>query len=178
MEPSPTPTGAGRHFEDFTVGDVYRHALGRTISEADNTWFTLLTLNSNQMHFNAAYAASSTYGRLLVNSGFTLALTLGMSVADLSQHAVANLGFDEVRFTHPVFVGDTLWAESIVLETRPSASRPYAGVVTARTRALNQDGDECVTYRRSVMIYRRDAPHHKDVFPRAVTPLALDAPER
>jgi itaconyl-CoA hydratase len=156
------------------VGDVYQHALGRTISEADNTWFTLLTMNTNQNHFNAEFAAKAPYGRLIVNSGLTVAIVLGQSVADLSQNAVLNLGWKEIVLSHPVFVGDTLYSESIVLGKRESNSRPYAGIITARTRGLNQHGDECVSWERSVMVYRRDAPHDKDYFPIAKTgPLRL-----
>jgi itaconyl-CoA hydratase len=165
----------GRYFEDFTVGDVYQHPLGRTISETDNTWFTLLTMNTNQMHFNAQYAGQSTFGKLLVNSGLTVAMVLGMSVSDVSQNAIANLGWDDIRLTHPVFVGDTLWAESLVIDKRESSSRPYAGIVTVRTRGLNQDGDECLSYRRSVMVYRRDAEQDKGIFPTAKAPLTLEA---
>ena len=157
----------GRSFEDFNVGDVYRHPLGRTISEADNTWFTLLTMNTNQMHFNAHYAERSTFGRLLVNSGLTVAIVLGMSVIDTSQNALANLGWSDIRLSHPVFVGDTLYAESKVLDKRESASRDYAGIVSILTRGLNQDGDVVMTYRRSFMVYRRDAPQDKDLFPAA-----------
>src|SRR5258708_4551752 len=118
-----------RYYEDFAIGDVFRHALGRTISETDNTWFTLLTMNTNQVHFNLHYAQQSTFGRLLVNSGLTLAIVLGLSVADTSQNAIANLGWTDIVLPHPVFVGDTLYAESRVLELRESASRPYAGIV-------------------------------------------------
>ena len=168
------PGWEGRYFEDFEVGDVYQHPLGRTITEADNVWFTLLTCNTNMMHFNNHYAEQSTFGKALVNSGFTLALVLGQSVSDVSQQAVANLGMDEVRFTHPVFVGDTLYAESIVLAVRPSASRPYAGIVTVRTRGLNQDGDECLGYRRNVLVYRRGHAHDQGQFPEAAQPLTLD----
>lgn len=161
----------GRYFEDFEIGDVYQHRLGRTITETDNTWFTLLTLNTNQMHFNASYAEKSAYGKLLVNSGFTVALVLGMSVSDTSENAIANLGWDEIRLPHPVFVGDTLWAESLVVDKRESGSRPHAGIVTFRTRGLNQDGAVCVTYRRTVLIYKRDAPQDKGLFPEAAEPL-------
>jgi acyl dehydratase len=160
---------AGRYFEDFAVGDVYQHPLGRTLGEADNTWFTLLTMNTNQNHFNADFAAHAPYGRPIVNSALTVAVVVGLSVADLSQNALLNLGWDEIRLTHPVFVGDTLYAESIVLSTRESASRPYAGIVGARTRGLNQDGDEVVSWRRTVMVYKRDAPHDKGRFPVAKT---------
>ncbi|HLQ61959.1 MAG TPA: MaoC family dehydratase [Candidatus Acidoferrales bacterium] len=160
----------GRLFEDFEVGDVYRHRLGRTISEADNTWFTLLTLNTNQIHWNAQYAERSEFGRVLVNSGFTIGLVLGMSVSDLSENAIANLEMDEIKLTHPVFVGDTLWAESKVTGKRESKSRPHAGIVSVRTRALNQDGDVCLSYRRSFMVYRRGAPQLEGIFPEAKEP--------
>lgn len=162
---------SGRYFEDFEVGDVYQHPLGRTITAADNAWFTLLTMNTNQMHFNDHYAEHSTFGKQLVNSGLTVAMVLGMSVSDISQNAIANLGWDDIRLTHPVFVGDTLYAESLVLETRASNSRPYAGIVTVRTRGLNQDGEVCLAYRRSVMVYRRDAPQDKGLFPTAKQPI-------
>lgn len=170
---SVVPGWQGRYFEDFTVGDVYQHRLGRTITETDNTWFTLLTLNTNQMHFNAHYAARSDYSRLLVNSGFTIALVLGMSVSDLSENAIANLEMTDIKLTHPVFVGDTLYAESLVTDLRESRSRPYAGIVSARTRGLNQDGDVCLSYRRNVLVYRRDAEQDKGLFPQAKEPLEL-----
>ena len=173
-DPAPTTPARGRYFEDFKVGEVYQHALGRTISEADNTWFTLLTMNTNQNHFNAEFAAKAPYGRLIVNSGLTVAIVLGQSVADLSQNAVVNLGWTDITLSHPVFVGDTLYAESIVVATRESKSRPYAGIITARTRGLNQHGDECVSWTRSVMVYKRDAPHDKGYFPAAKSgPLSL-----
>lgn len=157
----------GRYYEDFEVGDVYRHPLGRTLTAADNTWFTLLTMNTNQMHFNDHYASRSSFGRSLVNSGLTVAIVLGQSVTDISQNAIANLGWDEIKLSHPVFVGDTLYAESVVLELRTSASRPYAGIVTCHTRGLNQDGDVCISWNRSVMVYRRDAKFDKGYFPQA-----------
>lgn len=157
----------GRYYEDFDVGDHYQHPLGRTISEADNTWFTLLTMNTNQSHFNADYAADTPYGKIIVNSGFTVALVLGLSVSDLSQNAVANLSWDNINLTHPLFVGDTVYAESLVVAKRKSESRPYAGIVTSRTRGLNQDGDECVSWTRTFMVYKRDAPHDKNYFPDA-----------
>lgn len=164
----------GRFYEDFEVGDVYRSPLGRTITETDNVWFTLLTLNTNQMHFNKPYAERSTFGKALVNSGFTVALVLGMSVSDVSQNAIANLGWDKIRLLHPVFVGDTLWAENLVKEKRESASRPYAGIVTVRTRGLNQDGDVCLSYVRSVLVYKRDAPQEKQYFPEAASPIEFE----
>jgi acyl dehydratase len=168
----------GRYFEDFAVGDVFQHPLGRTITSTDNAWFTLLTMNTNQMHFNDHYAEQSTFGRQLVNSGLTIAMVLGISVLDVSQNAVANLSFDDVQLTHPVFVGDTLYAESIVLEVRESASRPYAGIVTVGTRGLTQNGDVFITYRRRVMVYRRGADVDRAHFPNAANAIEDEFPVR
>ena len=147
----------GRFFEDFTVGDVYRHAHGRTVTETDNTWFTLLTNNTHDIHFNADYASRTEFGRPLVVSTLTLAIVTGLSVADVSQNAVANLGWDEVRLTAPVFAGDTIYAESEVLETRPSKSRPGQGLVRVRTRGYNQRNETVITYERTVLVYTRAA---------------------
>jgi itaconyl-CoA hydratase len=145
----------GRCLEDFTVGDVYEHRPGRTILEADNAWFTLLTLNTHPLHFDAAYAARTEFGRPLVNSCLTLAVVTGMSVSDLSQKAVANLGWDKVRLTAPVFAGDTLYAESEVLEVRESKSRPTQGIVTVRTTGKKSDGTTFMTFERSILVPRR-----------------------
>ena len=166
-----TPGWSGRFFEDFTPGDVYRHPLGRTVTEADNIWFTLLTLNSNQMHFNRAHAARSEFAEPLVVSTLTLAIAVGQSVVDITQNAFANLGMDEIRFTQPVFAGDTLWSESVVLAKRESGSRPYAGIVTVRTRSLNQDGVEVLSFRRVFYVYRTGAAETKDSFPTPRTPI-------
>jgi acyl dehydratase len=159
----------GRYYEDFAVGDVFQHPFGRTIGESDNTWFTLLTLNTNQNHYNADFAGRSPTGKVIVNSGLTVALVLGLSVIDISQTALLNLGWTDIRLTHPVFVGDTVYAESLITDMRESASRPYAGIITARTRGLNQDGDEVVSWTRTVMVYKRDAPNDKNYFPEAKT---------
>ena len=161
----------GKFFEDYVVGDVYQHPFGRTINEADSTWFTLLTCNTNQNHFNVHLAGTNpiTGGRVIVNSGLTVALVLGLSVIDMSQNAVANLGWNDIKLTHPVYVGDTMYAESVVLETRESSSRPNMGIITMRTRGLNQDGDECVSWVRSVMIPKRSAGIGQDYFPEAKT---------
>lgn len=142
----------GRCFEEFEVGDVYEHRPGRTISEADNTWFTLLTMNQHPLHFDAEYAASSEFGRVVVNSCLTLSLVTGMSVSDVSQKTVANLGWDAVRLTGPVFVGDTLYAASEVLEKRPSASRPHQGIVRIRTTGTNQRGEQVISFERVMLI--------------------------
>jgi acyl dehydratase len=147
----------GRYFEDFGVGEHYRHPLGRTITDADNAWFTLLTMNTHQLHFNDDYAGKTEFGRQLVNSGLSVAMVLGLSVSDVSQHAVANLGWTNIALPHPLFVGDTLYAESLVTATRPSRSRPNAGIVSVFTRGLNQDGDVCVTFDRTVLVHRRAA---------------------
>ena len=145
----------GRVYEDFEVGDVYRHPLGRTILATDNTWFSLLTQNTNPIHVDHAYAARTEFGRPLVNSTFTLALVTGQSVADVSQNVLANLGWDEVRLPAPVFEGDTIYSESEVLEVRESRSRPDVGIVRVRTTGSNQDGVVVITFVRTLMVYRR-----------------------
>ena len=161
----------GNFAEDFVVGDVYQHALGRTITEADSTWFTLLTVNTNQNHFNEHYAQMNPIaeGRIIVNSGFTVALVLGMSVLDMSQHAGANLGWTDIKLTAPVYVGDTIYAESKVLEMRSSSSRPDFGILTMRTRGINQDGVEVMSWVRSVMIPKRSSGIGQNYFPEANT---------
>ena len=146
---------AGRYFEDFTVGAVYEHRPGRTIGEADNTWFTLLTMNQHPLHFDAAYAARSEFGRPLVNSCLTLSLVAGMSVADVSQKAIANLGWSDIRLPAPVFVGDTLYADSEVLAKRESNSRPTQGIVTVRTTGRKADGTVVISFERTVLVPKR-----------------------
>lgn len=145
----------GRYFEDFDVGDVYEHRPGRTITETDNTWFTLLTMNTHPMHFDKEYAKASEFGRTLVASPLTVALMVGMSVSDVSQKAIANLGWRDIRLTHPLYPGDTLYAESEVLERRESKSRPEAGVVTVRTVGRNQDGVVVCTFDRTILVAKR-----------------------
>ncbi len=145
----------GRVYEDFEVGDVYRHPLGRTVIAADNIWFTLLTQNSNAIHFDRAYAANTEFGKPLVDSTFTLALVTGQSTIDLSWHVMANLGWDEVRLPHPVFEGDTIYSQSEVLSKRESKSRPNVGIVTVKTVGFNQDGTVVIEYKRTFMVYRR-----------------------
>jgi itaconyl-CoA hydratase len=145
----------GRFLEDFTVGDVYRHAHGRTITETDNTWFSLLTNNPHDIHSNADYAARTEFGKPLVVSTLTLAIVTGLSVPDVSQNAVANLG--DIKLTAPVFAGDTIYAESEVLEVRPSKSRPGQGLVRVRTRGFNQRDETVITYERTVLVYGREA---------------------
>jgi len=144
---------AGRYFEDFTVGDIYEHP-GRTIGDADNTWFTL-TMNQHPLHFDEAYAARSEFGRPVVNSCLTLSIVAGMSVADVSQKAVANLGWTDIRLTAPVFIGDTIYAESEVLAKRESGSRPNQGIVTVRTSGRKADGIVFMTYERTVLVPKR-----------------------
>ena len=160
----------GRFFEDFAVGDRYRHPLGRTVSEADNTWFTLLTMNTNQMHFNAPYAERSEFGKPLVVSTLTVAIAVGQSVTDLTQNAFANLGWDDIRLLNPVFAGDTLWSESVVREKRESASRPHAGIVSVRTHTLNQHGAEVCSFLRTFYVYKRGAAARVDAFPEPQQP--------
>jgi itaconyl-CoA hydratase len=146
---------SGLYWEDFEPGDVFEHRPGRTVLDVDNVYFTLLTMNTNQVHFDAAYAAKTEWKKLLVDSTFTLALLTGMSVRTVSAKVVANLGWDKVRATHPVFAGDTLYAESKVLHKRESKSRPAQGIVTVLTRGINQDGIEIMSFERTMLIYRR-----------------------
>jgi itaconyl-CoA hydratase len=149
---------AGRFFEDFEVGATYRHEPGRTLSEADNTWFTLLTMNTHPIHFDAEYAKRSEFGRPLVVSTLTLAVLVGLSVADTSRNAVANLGWKEIKLPKPVFAGDTLYAESTVLAKRESKSRPDQGIVTIRTIGRNQHRDVVCEFERSFLVMKKGHP--------------------
>jgi itaconyl-CoA hydratase len=158
------PPAGGRYFDDFADGDVFRSAIGRTVTDTDNVWFTCLTMNSNQAHFNTPFAEKTDYGRPLVNSCFTLALVTGLTVADTSQNAV-NLEWSTVVMPNPVFAGDTLWAESEVTGTRESGSRPGWGIVNLRTRGINQRGETVIEFRRVFMLPRRDHAARADVRP-------------
>ena len=162
MSHAPVQTGPqryresfGRYYEDFTVGDVYEHRPGRTLTETDNTWFTLLTMNTHPLHFDAEYAKHSEFGRCIVASPLTLAIIVGMSVTDVSQKAIANMGWKDIRMTAPVFAGDTLYGESEVLEKRESKSRPTAGLVTVRTIGKNQNGKIVCEFERTVLVAKR-----------------------
>jgi len=158
------PGWQGRFFEDFEVGDVYRCRYGRTVTEADNIQFTLLTNNTNQIHFNRDYAEKTEWGQPLVNSALTLAIVAGMGVADVSENGFA-LGWDEIVLPNPLFAGDTLYSESEVVETRESRSRPTQGIVKVETRGYNQKGDLVIRYRRSVMVWKREHAPSLDLFP-------------
>jgi len=154
-----TPTGPrryresfGRHYEEFAVGDVYEHRPGRTITDTENTWFTLLTMNTHPLHFDAEYAKASEFGRCVVASPLTVAILVGMSVSDVSQKAIANLGWKDIRLPHPVFPGDTLYGESEVLDKRESKSRPTAGIVTVRTIGRNQSRTVVCEFERSMLV--------------------------
>ena len=145
----------GRYLEDFAIGDVYEHRPGRSITETDNTWFTLLTMNQHPLHFDREYGAKTEFGQVLVNSCLTLSVVTGMSVSDISQKTIANLGWDKVRLTGPLFVGDTLYAESTVLAIRESGSRPNQGIVTVESRGMKQDGQQVISFERSMLIPKR-----------------------
>ncbi len=144
----------GRYYEDFSVGDVYKHALGRTVTSTDNSWFTLLTQNTAPLHFDVNYAGHTEFKRPLVNSCFTLALVTGQSVSDISQNVFANLGWDDVRMPHPLYEGDTVYSESEVVERRESKSRPEVGVITVKTIGYNQNGDILISFKRTLLVYR------------------------
>ncbi|WP_299263956.1 MaoC family dehydratase [Halorientalis sp.] len=145
----------GRYYEDFEVGEIYKHPYGRTVTETDNVWFTNLTMNLNPMHFNEPYAAETEFGERLVDGTFVFALAVGMSVIDVSANATANLGYDSVRHHGPVFHGDTIFAESEVLEKRESESRDHVGIVTTELRAYNQDDDLVLSLERTPMVVKR-----------------------
>ena len=157
-----------RRYEDFTVGDVYRSQVGRSVTETDNLLFTMLSLNTNELHFNEEAAKETEWGRILVNSTFTLALVLGLSVADTSQAGAVNLGWTEIRLPHPVFVGDTIWSETEVTSARESESRPTHGIVAVRTRGLNQRREVVCEFARSFLVPKRAAA--ADAFPAADEP--------
>jgi acyl dehydratase len=162
--PEIRPGWQGRFFEDFAVGDVYRCRYGRTVTEADNIQFTLLTNNTNQIHFNRDYGEKTEFGSTLVNSALTLAIVAGMGVMDVSENGFA-LGWDEIALPHPVLPGDTLYSESEVVDKRESNSRPEQGIVKVETRGYNQHGDLVIRYRRSVMVWKRDHAPARTIFP-------------
>ena len=155
----------GRFYDDFDVGDVFQSRLGRTITETDNVWFTCLTLNTNQVHFNNEFAAGTEFGKPLVNSTFTLALVTGMSVPDTSENASANLSWTDIKLPNPVYVGDTLWSETEIVSKRESRSRPSVGIVGVRCRGINQRREVVIEFQRTFMVYKRDAPEVADTFP-------------
>ncbi|OIB57871.1 MaoC family dehydratase [Natrialba sp. SSL1] len=145
----------GRYYEDFDVGDVYKHPFGRTVTETDNVWLTNVTMNLNPMHFNEAYAAETEFGERLVDGTFVIALAVGMSVIDVSVNATANLGYDNIRHHSPVFHGDTIFAESEVLSKRELESRDHVGIVETELRAYNQHGDLVLSLERTPMVLKR-----------------------
>ncbi len=155
----------GRFFEDFVVGDIYRSRLGRTISDTDNAQFTMITNNTNQLHFNAHYAEKTEFGKPLVNSALTLSVVAGLAVTDVSENGFA-LGWDYIKLPNPVFGGDTLYAETEVREKRESRTRPTQGIVKVLTRGINQRGDVVIEYERSVMVWKRDSAPLQSLFPR------------
>jgi acyl dehydratase len=147
----------GRYLEDFTVGEVIKHWPGRTIRDFDDTWFTLMTMNTNPLHFDEHFASQSQYGRCLVNGTLVFAITVGMTVREISENAIANLEYEKVVHQGPTFHGDTIYAESEVLEVTPSATKPDRGVVYVETRTRNQKGEQVMSLRRRVLVPRRPA---------------------
>ena len=146
----------GRYFEDFRVGDIYEHRPGRTVTLTDNIWFTNLTMNTHPVHFDAEYAKHTEFGQPLIVSTLTLAIITGMSVSDISQKAVANLGWTDILLPRPVYAGDTIYAESEVLSKRASKSRPGQGIVTVKTTGLNQKTGVSCSYERTILVMGRD----------------------
>lgn len=155
----------GRFYEDFDVGDVFTSRIGRTITDVDNIWFTCLTMNTNPLHFDAHYAGRTRWGKLLVNSTLTLAIVTGLTVPDTSEHAAANLAWTDIKLPNPVFAGDTIWAESEILEKRESRSDPHVGIVSMRSRGINQRREVVCEFRRTFMVYKRTAPEAEPSFP-------------
>ena len=158
-------TWEGRFYEDLEIGDVFRSRFGRTVTEYDNILFTGLTHNTNSIHFDAVHAGRTQFGQILVNSAFTIALIMGMTVPDTSENAAANLAMTDISLPSPVFAGDTLWAESEILDRRESSSNPDVGIVTMRCRGINQRRQVVIEYRRTFMVYKRAAPQAKRSFP-------------
>ena len=155
----------GRFYEDIDEGDVYRSRFGRTVTELDNLLFTSLTMNTNSIHFDLPYAQRTQFGQILVNSTFTLALITGMTVPDTSENGAANLEWTDIKLPKPVFIGDTLWAESEILAKRESKSNPDVGIVTMRCRGVNQRREVVIEFRRTFMLYKRTAPQAERSFP-------------
>lgn len=147
----------GRYYEEFQEGDIYEHRPGRTITQADNIWFTNLTMNNHPLHFDDEYGKNSEFKECLVNSTLTLSVVTGMSVSDVSYKAIANLGWDNIKLHNPVFHGDTLYAESEVINKRKSESRPDDGIVTVETRGYNQNDEKVISFERTMLIPKRDA---------------------
>lgn len=162
------PGWVGRFFEDFETGDVYRNRLGRTVTETDNIQFTLITNNTNQIHFNAHYAAQTEFKKPLVNSALTFSVVAGLGVSDVSENGIA-LGWDYIRLPHPVFPGDTLYCEQTVVEKRASKSREGQGIIKVRTRGINQNGIVVIEYERSIMVWRRDFAPLQNLFPQVTS---------
>jgi acyl dehydratase len=146
---------SGMCYEDFEVDKIYTHPFGRTMTDADNVWFTLLSLGMNQIHFNYDYASKTPFGRPIIPSPFTLAVITGLSTLDFGRNTIANLEWTEIVMPKPVFVGDTLYARSKVVAKRTSEKRPYAGIVEVKTEGFNQDGVIVLTFSRKLMVYRR-----------------------
>ena len=155
----------GRFYEDFDIGDVFQSRFGRTITQTDNIWFTLLTCNTNPMHFDVPYTEGTRFGKPLVNSAFTVALVTGMTVPDTSENATANLAWTDIKLPKPVFEGDTLYAESEITDKRESASNPNVGIVSMRCRGINQRREVVIEFQRTFMVYKRTAPEVTDNFP-------------
>ena len=155
IEPGSYRESYGRYYEDFVVGDIYEHRPGRTITQTDNIWFSLLTMNQHPLHIDEEFGKGTEFGKTLVLSPLTVSLMVGMSVSDISQKAIANLGWTDIVLPHPLYVGDTLYAESEVLEKRESKSRPNDGIVTVQTTGKNQDGTIVASYKRSALIPKK-----------------------
>lgn len=150
------PSNLGNYFEDFIVGDVIEHELSKTIFESDNNLFSLLTMNHHPVHINTDYAAKSEHGKILVVGTLVFSLAVGITVPDISGKAIANLGYEKIEHLAPVFIGDTIYARTEILEVIPSSSKPDRGIIYVETTAYNQEGRPVMKFRRKVLIKKKN----------------------
>ena len=146
----------GKYFEDYIKGDIYKHWPGKTITEGDNNLFTLLIMNHNPLHIDKKYCEGTEYGQILVVGTLVFSLVAGMSVSDISGKAIANLDYENITHDGPVFIGDTIYAETEILETHESKSKSDSGIIYVETKAFNQNGEEVLTFRRHALIMKKD----------------------
>ena len=145
----------GKYFEDYIKGDIYKHWPGKTITEGDNNLFTLLIMNHNPLHIDKKYCEGTEYGQILVVGTLVFSLVAGMSVSDISGKAIANLDYENITHDGPVFIGDTIYAETEILETHESRLKSDRGIIYVETKAFNQNGEKVLTFRRHALILRK-----------------------
>lgn len=151
-----TPSVLGLYYEDFEVGEEIKHSLSKTIFESDNNFFSLLTMNHHPVHTNADYAARNQHRKILVVGTLVFSLAVGITVPDISGKAIANLGYEDVRHLNPVFINDTIYVRTKVLDKRESKSKPDRGIVYVESVAYNQNGQDVLSFRRNVLVKKKD----------------------